>query len=341
MDGNTNKKNSLTERNSNKIVFLVWDRQSIRALGIAKHLGANLYLLYTSRIKHPILFVRTFRILMKNRPEIVICQSPPITCAMVSIIYKYLFAGPKKPKIIIDTHTGAITKAWSRTVSRLVMRLANYNIVTNKELQNYVEQKYRIKALVLEDPIPDFSEILSTIKKEVTYKILQNDTFNIAVVSSFAYDEPLQVVFDTACQLPDTQFYITGDKSKIDKKFLEGKLDNVIITGLLEYNIYLDLLQKVDAIIDLTTDDKTMLSGAYEAVALEQPLIISDWMPLRRYFNKGTICVKNSPKDIIEAIMIVKTKKEALSRQMQQLKAEKIKEWNDTISKIYYLFNRC
>ena len=154
MDGNINKKNSLTERNSNKIVFLVWDRQSIRALGIAKHLGANLYLLHTSRIKHPILFVRTFRILMKNRPEIVICQSPPITCAMVSIIYKYLFAGPKKPKIIIDIHTGAITKPWSRTVSRLVMRLATYNIVTNNELQNYVTQKYRIKALVLEDPIP-------------------------------------------------------------------------------------------------------------------------------------------------------------------------------------------
>jgi len=260
---------------------------------------------------------------------------------MVSIIYKYLFAGPKKPKIIIDIHTGAITKPWSRTVSRLVMRLATYNIVTNNELQNYVTQKYRIKALVLEDPIPDFSEISSTIRKEVGYKILQNDTFNIAVVSSFAYDEPLQVVFDTASQLPDTQFYITGDKSKIDQKFLDRKLDNVIMTGLLEYNIYLDLLQKVDAVIDLTTDDKTMLSGAYEALALEQPLIISDWMPLRRYFNKGTICVKNSPKDIIEAIMVVKTKKEELSRQMHQLKAEKIKEWNDRISIIYYLFNRC
>jgi hypothetical protein len=339
MDGNINKKNSLTERNSNKIVFLVWDRQSIRALGIAKHLGANLYLLYTSRTKHPILFVRTFRILVKDRPEIVICQSPPITCALVTIIYKYLFAGPKKPKIIIDTHTGAITKPWSRTVSRLVMRLATYNIVTNKELQNYVAQKYRIKALVLEDPIPDFSEILSTIKKEVAYKILQNDTFNIAVVSSFAYDEPLQVVFDTAAQLPDTQFYITGDKSKVDKKFLNQKLDNVTMTGLLEYNLYLDLLQKVDAIIDLTTDDKTMLSGAYEAVALEQPLIISDWLPLRRYFNKGTIYVKNSPKDIRDAIRIARTKKEELSRQMHQLKNEKIKEWNEKVSKFYYLFS--
>ena len=91
--------------------------------------------------------------------------------------------------------------------------------------------------------------------------------------------------------------------------------------------------------MDLTTDDKTMLSGAFEAVALEQPLITSDWIPLRRYFNKGTICVKNSPKDIIDAIMIARKRKEELSMQMHQLKAEKIKEWNDAISKIYYLFN--
>ena len=50
------------------------------------------------------------------------------------------------------------------------------------------------------------------------------------------------------------------------------------MTGFLDYDTYLDLLQKVDVIMDLTTDDKTMLAGAYEAVALEQPLIISNWM---------------------------------------------------------------
>ena len=197
------------------------------------------------------------------------------------------------------------------------MRLASFNIVTNKELQNYFIQKYHINALILEDPMPDFSGLLLTIKEDVGFKIVQKDTFNIAVVSSFAYDEPLQVIFDAASQLPDIQFYITGDKTKIDKKFLDQKLDNVIMTGLLDYSIYLDLLQKVDAIIDLTTDDKTMLSGAYEAVSLEQPLIISDWMPLRRSFHKGTIHVKNSPKDIREAIKIARIKKEELSSQMR------------------------
>jgi hypothetical protein len=339
MGGNINNKKSLSKRNSNKIVFLVWGRQSIRAFGIAKHFAAHLYLLYTCRIKHPVLFVKTLQILIKDRPEIIICQSPPITCALIAILYKYLFVGPKKPKVLIDIHTKAITNPWSKNVSRLVMRLAFCNIVTNMELQNYVVQKYGLKPVILEDPIPDFSEILSTVGKEDGYKILQKDTFNIAVISSFAYDEPLQVVFDVASQLPDIQFYLTGDKTRINKKFLNQKLDNVIMTGLLEYNIYLDLLRKVNVIIDLTTNDKTMLSGAFEAVALEQPLIISDWMPLRRYFNKGTIYVKNSPKDIREAIMIAKTKKEELSKQMHELKVEKIKHCDEKISKFYHLFN--
>jgi len=337
MEGNFNNKKSTTKGNGAKMIFLVWDRQSIRALGIAKYLGANLHLLFTSRLKHPVLFLRTFRILLKERPGIIFCQSPPITCSMIPIVYKYLF-GQKKPKIIIDIHTGAITKPWSRTISRLVMRLATSNIVTNQELQTYVNQKYQISTLVLEDPIPDFSEILSATKKEFEYKLLPKEAFNVAVVSSFAYDEPLQVVFEAASQLPDIQFYITGDKTKIEKKLLYRNLNNVVMTGLLEYELYLDLLQKADAIIDLTTDDKTMLSGAYEAVALGQPLIISDWMPLRRYFNKGTICVKNSAKDIREGIITACTNKQELSREMRQLKAEKIKEWNEKITKIYNLF---
>lgn len=338
MQGNINKKNSLTKRNSDKIVFLVWDRQSIRASGIAKHIGASLHFLFTSPIKHPLLYLKTLWILRNERPDVIICQSPPITCALMAIVYKYVFSRTKKPKILIDAHTGAIIKPWSKNASRLVMSLASCNIVTNKELQDYVVQKYRLKTVILEDPIPDFSEIFSIIKNKVGYKILKKDTFNIAVISSFAYDEPLQIVFDTASQLPDIQFYITGDKTKLDKKLLDQKLHNIIMTGLLEYNLYLDLLQKVDAIIDLTTDDKTMLSGAYEAVALEQPLIISDWMPLRRYFNKGTIYVKNSPQDIKEAIMIARAKKEELSSQMHQLKVEKIKDWNEKISKFHYLF---
>lgn len=108
---------------------------------------------------------------------------------------------------------------------------------------------------------------------------------------------------DTALEQPDVLYLCL----KI------GKLDNVIITGFLYYSIYIDLLQKVDVIMDLTTDDKSIITGAYEAVALEQPLITSNWILLRRTFNKITIYTNSSSDDIRKAIMVAVTKKEELS----------------------------
>lgn len=108
------------------------------------------------------------------------------------------------------------------------------------------------------------------------------------------------------------------------------------MTGFLDYNEYIHLLNKVDVIMDLTIDDKTMLAGAFEDLSLEKPLITSNWSPLRSYFHKGTIHIENSPKAIKDAIIIAKNKKEILSKEMHELKVEKTYEWNEKLSKIYF-----
>jgi len=82
-----------------------------------------------------------------------------------------------------------------------------------------------------------------------------------------------------------------------------------------------------------------MVAGAYEAVPLEQPLILTNWLPLKRYFNKGTIYIDNSSDDIRKAVMVARTRKEELSKEMHQLKIERTKEWKEKISNFYYLFN--
>lgn len=337
-DDTTQKEFSHYQRDG-KVVFLVWDRQSIRATGIAKHIGASLHFLVTSPIKHPVLFIKTLRILRNERPGTIICQSPPITCAFIAMVYKYLFAGKSKPKVLIDAHTGAISRPWSRNVSKMIMKHAAVNIVINEEQQNYLIQNYQIKPIVLEDPIPDFTDILLSANKQEGYKIEKKALFSVAVISSFAYDEPLQAVVEAALELTDVYFYITGDKKNADESLLIKKPDNVIFTGFLHYDIYIDLLQKVGVIMDLTTENTSIVAGGFEAVALEQPLIISNWLPLRRYFNKGTIYIDNSSDEIKKAIMLAKTKKEELSKEMHQLKIEKIKEWQDKMSNFYHLFH--
>ena len=80
----------------------------------------------------------------------------------------------------------------------------------------------------------------------------------------------------------------------------------------------------------VTTDDGTIVAGAYEAVALEQPLITYNWNPLRNYFYKGTI----------QAIRQAQDEKEELRGRMRQLKVEKINDYRRKIYEFKNLLNQ-
>jgi hypothetical protein len=158
-----NKEKSPFRRNhSPKTVFLVWAPMSLRAENISKRLEADLYLIsykfrkkIYSPIKYPILFVKTFAIIKRERPEIIICQTPPILSVLSVLICNFLLC--IKGIVVIDSHTGAFYGPWSylKVLNKSIMRRTSMTIVTNIELQDYVWDNYGIKSVVLEDPIPD------------------------------------------------------------------------------------------------------------------------------------------------------------------------------------------
>jgi glycosyltransferase involved in cell wall biosynthesis len=324
-----------------RVVFIVWAPYSPRSKNLSERLDAHLYLIsykfkrkIYSIIKYPLLFVKTLYILKREKPEIILCQSPPIFCALAAMVYQYL-TGKKNSAVLIDAHTQSFDKPWSyfKALNRLALRRASMVIVTNVELQSKVLLNYGINSIVLEDRIPDFDMSPSAGYQKTNTKEKDDDDnnlfFKVAVISSFAADEPLENVLDSAEDLTDVKFFITGDKSKADKQFLKRKLNNVVFTGFLEHDAYISLLQNVDTIMVLTKRDRTMLAGAYETLALEKPLITSNWVPLKQYFNKGAIHVDNSSDEIKQAIKTVQRKKEELAKDMHQLKIEKINEWED------------
>lgn len=326
--------------NRQEIVFLVWNKHGIRAEGMSKYLGACLCFLFTSRIKHPALFIETLNILRKKRPKIIICQTPPITCALVALIYRFFFGGRLKPKILVDSHRGTFQKPWSRIkfLSKYVLRRVELIIVENLEVQNLVLRSYGVKSMILEDPIPHFDEpILNEVeairKKWDDYDNESTETLKVVVINPFTSDAPLQEIFNAAAELRTVAtFYITGDFSKASRKLLRRRADNIILTGFLPNSEYVSLLYYVDVIIDLTSDPERSQAGAYEAVAVEKALIISDNAPLRRCFNKGTIHIRNSIPEIKEAIRKAQDNKEQLEREMHELKYEKEKEWEERIT---------
>src|SRR5919198_1626300 len=340
------KKHEFSAHAPLKLVYLVWAPFSYRAENLSQRLGARLHLtsykfknkIY-SPIKYPLLFSKSLRILKKQKPNIIICQSPPIFCALSVLVYLYLTGRKKSTTMLVDAHTGSFDKPWVyfKPFNKLIMKRSDVVIVSNIALQREILHDYGLNSTVLEDTIPpDFG---NTYQQNIAIKMKtqgKNDDdgeddklFRVAVISSFAYDEPLEEVLSSASALPNVKFYITGDTTKADKQLLKKKLSNVIFTGFLDRNDYVSLLQHVDVIIVLTKRDRTMLSGAYEALAVEKPLITSNWTTLKEYFNKGTIYVDNSAEEITKAIQTAQKKKEQLMKEMHQLKLEKTKEWDD------------
>jgi glycosyltransferase involved in cell wall biosynthesis len=310
-----------------------------------------------------LLFYKTLRLLEYERPTTIICQTPPIFCPLAAIFY----AATNKRKnirIIIDAHTATFEKPWSLPILKTITRWAIGNavaiIVANAELQNVVHQNYGVMPLVLDDGVPkvdyarkEASQISTNrdSKYDQNHPPLSRQTrlelkeledahgrtkFAVAVISSFASDEPIEEVIEAAKILPETTiFYVTGDSSRLgSRKLLEWQqtAKNVIFTGFLNQHEYVSLLKKVDAIMVLTRRHHNMLSGAHEALALEKPLITSDWPPLRKYFSVGTAYVNNSVKEIVNAVKYVQLEKDQMKEEMRLLKQRKVDEWEHKLS---------
>jgi hypothetical protein len=79
----------------------------------------------------------------------------------------------------------------------------------------------------------------------------------------------------------------------------------------------------------LTRQDHTMQLGGYEAIAVEKPLITSNWNVLKQYFFKGTLHTDNTPDDIREKLssLLDITTRERLSAEMKGLKLRRMGEW--------------
>jgi glycosyltransferase involved in cell wall biosynthesis len=328
-------------------------------------------------IKYPFLFCKTLSLLTSKKPNdaVIICQSPPIFCPLTAILYA-LIKKSNNIKVVIDAHTATFEKPWTfpilNAVTRWTIRNAWAIVVTNTKLQKVIYHNFGVLPIVLEDgPLlpgetlnyrPSNKRISNSgehhryqrqhfrlqYTPSMTHQFRSTDesaskNFAIAVISSFATDEPIQEIVEAAKIVIDTTtFYITGDTSRIsDRKLLKWKRSakNIIFTGFLDCAEYINLLEKVDAIMVLTKRDYTMLSGAHEALALEKPLITSDWQPLREYFVGGTVYVNNSVSEIVDAVKYIQIEKDRMKKEMQLLKHQRLKEWEDKVSELKEYFS--
>ena len=301
-------------------VFITWYPYCRRSDALAQQLGARSYLIHYLRFKAPYLApikyipqaLRTLWTLIRERPSLVLVANPPF----VAPLLVWIGSGFLGYRFIIDCHSGAFHHSlwsWSLPVQRFLARRAVASVVTNEHLANIV-RSWGGKVEIIQDLALDL---------DLRGSALRRDGFHVVHVCTYSVDEPVEEVVEAARRLPEVTFSFTGDPSYAPRGFRESLPPNVRLTGFIPDADYLTLLRGADAILVLTSEDHTMQRGGYEAVALEKPLITSEWPLLRQVFSRGTLHVDNTAEGIVGAIRRARSEAESLRREMSELKRER------------------
>lgn len=320
-----------------KLVWITWERhrRTIELSLAIPHTDLHELVLdgLFPPVRYLLLLLRTAIVLLKCRPRIVVVQNPSLILTSFALIASRLI----KFRLIVDAHNEGVipfseNRRWLLPIYQIIQRGTDLTIVTNYELAKIVERNGG-RAFVLEDKIPHFSD-----PKKIN---LKGDK-NALLVCTFEKDEPYAEVIKAAALIDPTIFiYITGPYSKAPIHIVEHAPSNVIFTGFIPDEDYVDLFYSCDVIIDLTLMDNCLVCGAYEAVSLGKPVILSDTKALRDYFYKGIVYTRNSSTEIAKSICYALENKERLTKQSSLLNAELAIDWNEKfdclVSKLHEL----
>jgi glycosyltransferase involved in cell wall biosynthesis len=279
------------------VVAIAWMRHR-RLVGLCQRLDAPLYALET-RSKGVARYWEhtraTIKLLREHRPRALIVQNPSIVLTFLAVLLRPWFGY----RLFVDAHNEAVRpflydNAVVRWVARFLLRRADCTIVTNSNLAKVVRAA-RGKPFVLTDPIDLTMEVAGTPPAS------QPPAF--VVISTYEKDEPLAEVFAAARRLEGTAtFAVTGNSKKLAPELRAVLPNNVSLTGFLPEEAYWDLLRNASAIIDLTTLNDCLVCGAYEALSLAKPMVLSQNGASVETFGPAAIHVENFAQSIEQGL---------------------------------------
>jgi glycosyltransferase involved in cell wall biosynthesis len=304
------------------VVWITWEsqrrnRELAAALGVRLIEWAQLGGMHRA-FKYPLGIAWTIAFLLKRRPAVVICQNPSIVLAALLMCLRSLSG----ISVLVDAHNAGLRplegrwKALNR-LAQWLQRQADLTIVSNDALATTVKSSGG-RPFVLPDRIPDFGAV-----KQAPLE----GTRTILFVCTYAADEPYRQVFEAAASLPaEVIVYVTGNyrKKHIDPTSLAP---NVRLTGFVSEDLYIALLASVDVVMDLTDREDCLVCGAYEAMALAKPMILSDTRANRLYFSSGVVYARHDVASLADAMREALRRSVELQTQVTKLRTQRTEEW--------------
>jgi glycosyltransferase involved in cell wall biosynthesis len=276
--------------------------------------------------RYVMLLIATLVTFLKERPTLIVVQNPSLVLALFTVYYGKFMRTP----VLVDAHNAGVypqlfisgsngINRWLKRLAWHLFRQARLTIVTNDGLKEYVEG-HGGRTVVLPDRVPS----LPPQQKRVSLK----GRSNILCICSYDVDEPYMEVLAAASQInPQIFVYFTG-RYKGKEDLANMAPSNVVFTGYLPEQEFVNLLWSCDVVLDLTTRRDCLVCGAYEAVAAEKPMILSDSKVNRELFSKGALYVNNTANDIARQIERAVARLEHLQKDCIELRREMDVAWD-------------
>jgi hypothetical protein len=309
----------------NKNLWLSWEVHT-RSRSISSALNIKLIELISNKPsvgRYIFLSIKTILILFKQKPEVLIVQNPSIVLSYISVIFRPLIGY----KLIMDCHNAALVPLegkypWLVKLAQFLINKAKFVIVTNEEL---AKQVFSLKGapIILNDPIPEF-DYEKSLKN-------RNDQPKVTLIATWAEDEPIKEFLDAVAQMENLDVYVTG---RLKEPELKEKYNMVNFTGFLSRSDYIKLISSSDLIVDLTTRENCLVCGAYEAVGVGVPLLLSNTLSLRSTFDLGAEFCDNDVDSIIDGINSAISNIQELKDGIKSMKEIHMDRWEKSATKL-------
>lgn len=279
---------------------------------------------------------QTLRVIHKRRPRLLFLQSPSIVLALVATTIGRIWSA----RVVVDAHNAAIFPFEGRFpvlnwACRKSLQMADFVLVSNEELREMLGLD---NVLVLADPLPDglASKIHDT-GDAARLDTHGGPAFRVTYVASWAADEPFMEVIEAARLLPEgIQVRVTG-RPPTGISHAATLPDALILLGYLDDSAYVAELHSADVVLVLTTRQACLTCGAYEALSLEKPLILSATPALRAYFRDAAIYTENTSAAIFQSILVSQSRCAEMQVTAAAAKHAMAERWQEKFNEIKHM----
>jgi glycosyltransferase involved in cell wall biosynthesis len=307
-------------------MFLTWERHQ-RTRSLVARLGLTLREVVVSGPRYRRYWGQiagTLRHLRRERPRLVILQNPSLVLNVLVLCWRALTRA--KFTLVMDAHNEAVEpvivtfKLW-RAMAAWAVRSVDFTIVTNRFLAEKVVQLGG-RPLVLPDPVP-------AVTPSAAQTLAPDEPLRLLVIATYAKDEPIAEILEAARAVQgQIEFHFTGNFRKLPESMRASAPPNVKFLGFLAESDYWEHMRNAHAVLDFTLMEDCLVCGAYEAVAVGRPMLLSDTRALKDYFRLGALYSAAEPGAIAAAVARLRTEYGQLNELIVELRTLLQAEWS-------------